>query len=389
MDRSGAGLEKLSAHHPGAGKRLDFPGRLAVQQRVLPAYRVSFFETLAEACIGGLSVLAGQPLLNEKIAVGDQLVIAHLKLVRNWHLFQPGSPFYQCFQEGLLSWLKGWQPEVLIVEANPRYLSTSAAVRWMHAQERAVIGWGLGAPEINGLLSSIHQRSRKRFLDSLDGVIAYSQRGAEEYCRLGVPSGRVFVAPNAVAHQPRNPPPERVIKPGERLTVLFVGRLQARKRVDNLIRACAGLPDSLQPRLVIVGEGPERPRLHELAAAIYPFVELVGERRGTELTPLFASADLFVLPGTGGLAIQEAMSYGLPVIVAEGDGTQDDLIRPENGWRVRAGNLEDLQDALREALSDLGRLRRMGEMAYRRVFTEFNLEAMVDVFIQSATLLKH
>ena len=45
-------------------------------------------------------------------------------------------------------------------------------------------------------------------------------------------------------------------------------------------------------------------------------------------TAHFAGADLFVLPGTGGLAVQEAMSYALPVIVAKGDGTQEDLVRP-------------------------------------------------------------
>ena len=39
-----------------------FPGRLALQQRVLPVYRVPFVDTLADRCDGGLSVFAGQPL---------------------------------------------------------------------------------------------------------------------------------------------------------------------------------------------------------------------------------------------------------------------------------------------------------------------------------------
>jgi glycosyltransferase involved in cell wall biosynthesis len=43
--------------------------------------------------------------------------------------------------------------------------------------------------------------------------------------------------------------------------VLYVGRLQARKRLDDLIRACAALR-SLQPKLVIVGDGPERRTLN-------------------------------------------------------------------------------------------------------------------------------
>ncbi len=48
---------------------------------------------------------------------------------------------------------------------------------------------------------------------------------------------------------------------------------------------------------------------------------------GRNLDSYFSSADLFVLPGTGGLAVQEAMSHGLPVIMGQGDGTNDDLVR--------------------------------------------------------------
>ena len=49
-----------------------------------------------------------------------------------------------------------------------------------------------------------------------------------------------------------------------------------------------------------------------------------------------------MLPGTGGLAVQQAMAHGLPVIVAQGDGTQDDLVRPENGWQIPPDDLAAL-----------------------------------------------
>ena len=47
-----------------------FEGRLGIQQRVLPGYRVPFFEQLAECCEGGLSILAGQPMARESIEDG-------------------------------------------------------------------------------------------------------------------------------------------------------------------------------------------------------------------------------------------------------------------------------------------------------------------------------
>ena len=101
----------------------------------------------------------------------------------------------------------------------------------------------------------------------------------------------------------------------------------------------------------------------------------------TSLKPYFAEADLFVLPGTGGLAVQEAMSHGLPVIVAKGDGTQDDLVRPENGWQIPPGDESALVSTLHEALSDVSRLRKMGAELYRIVSQEINLEKMVEAFV--------
>ena len=82
----------------------DFDGKLALQQRVLTAYRAPFFDALARACLGGLSVCAGLPRLEESIAVTDQLRYAEFVSVQNMHLFR--GPFYLCYQRGLPAWLE-------------------------------------------------------------------------------------------------------------------------------------------------------------------------------------------------------------------------------------------------------------------------------------------
>lgn len=357
----------------------EIPLRLGLQQRVFPAYRAPFFEALAAACRGGLSLCAGQPRPEEAIEPAGEFRNGQFFPARNLHLFSGKA--YLCWQAGLLRWLKYWQPVALIMEANPRYLNTPLAVRWMHARQRPVIGWGLGAPGVRGGLLAV---SRRRFLLSFDALIAYSAQGAREYAAAGFDRRRIFVAPNAAAPRPTSPPPERPIdKPASDATVLFVGRLQSRKRVELLIRACARLPRELQPRLLVVGDGPERGALENLAANEYPRAQFLGARHGEELKPVFAQADLFILPGTGGLAVQQAMAHALPVIVAEADGTQQDLVRDENGWVVPPGDLAALETCLREALSDLPRLRRMGAASYRVVADEINIENMVAVFARA------
>ncbi len=125
-----------------------FPGRVGLQQRVIPSYRGLFFESLAEACRGGLSVFAGMPQAGEGIESLDGLQSARLVRANNLALGDPGTPWFLCWQRGFLRWLKEWQPQVLIVEANPRYLVTRQAISWMHRRGLKVIGWGLGAPTI-------------------------------------------------------------------------------------------------------------------------------------------------------------------------------------------------------------------------------------------------
>lgn len=362
---------------------MKFAGRLALQQRVIPAYRVPFFDLLAQSCEGGLSLFAGQPLPVESIATADQFSSASYTSARNRHFRDPQSALYLCWQGGIIDWLERENPAALIVEANPRYLSTRRAIRWMKQHDRPVLGWGLGAPRGG---NPIEKYFRLNFLRSLDGAIAYSRRGADEYRSLGL--ARVFVAHNAVSSRPQQSPPERSPALDRPPHVLFVGRLQERKRIDILLRACASLPTEVQPNLTIVGDGPAISNLKSLVAEIYPPAEFTGARHGPELAPLFAAADLFALPGTGGLAVQEAMTHGLPVIVAQGDGTQDDLVRPENGWQVPPGNQTAFTNALQSALSDIPRLRRMGSESYRIVAEEINLEAMVASFIAAVNTVK-
>jgi glycosyltransferase involved in cell wall biosynthesis len=245
----------------------------------------------------------------------------------------------------------------------------------MHKQNKPVIGWGLGSPPVRGYL----KQRRTSFIGQFDAMIAYSQRGADEYAALGFPRGKIFVAYNSVSAPPEGSLPVRRLTIDHRPYILFVGRLQARKRIDFLLRACAQL--GTHPRLVIVGDGPERRAMESLAAEIYPQAEFTGAKHGVELKPYFTEADLFVLPGTGGLAVQEAMSYGLPVIVAQGDGTQDDLVYRENGWQIPPGDFDSLLNTMKDALSDEVRLRRMGEESYRIVRDEINIETMAGTFV--------
>jgi len=357
-------------------------GHLAIQQRVLPAYRIPFFDALAAECTQGMSMIAGQARTEENIESNAIPAVAAFTQTKNIHLFR--GRWYLCWQRGIVPWLKKTQPDALILEANPRNLSSYSAIHWMKQLKRPVIGWGLGSPMAHGNWSSLRLGLRRRFIHQFDALITYSRRGADEYAQLGFTPEKIFVAPNAAVPRPMHAPPNRPSNfLGDRPVILFVGRLQERKKVGDLIRACAALPQAIQPILWIVGDGPMRSELESLASKIYSQTKFFGAVHGQELNHQFVKADLFVLPGTGGLAVQQAMSFGLPVIVGQADGTQTDLVRPENGWSLISGSVETLTQALQIAFSDVARLRRMGLESYRIVKDEINLETMVRVFIKA------
>jgi len=151
--------------------------------------------------------------------------------------------------------------------------------------------------------------------------------------------------------------------------------------VDLLLRAGAKLSSPVE--IIVAGDGPARGELERLARQLGGPIRFTGDVRGRELDALFDQADAFVLPGTGGLAVQQAMAYGLPVIAAEGDGTQNDLVSASNGWLIPSGSLDALATALEQALSNPARLLNMGVESHRLAVERFNIVAMAADFVRA------
>ena len=81
---------------------MKFNGKLGLQQRVLPSYRVPFFDLLAIQCEGGMSLFAGQARPVEMIAGGTTKIAKHVE-ADNLHLF--GGALYFCYQLNFIRWL--------------------------------------------------------------------------------------------------------------------------------------------------------------------------------------------------------------------------------------------------------------------------------------------
>lgn len=364
-----------------------FDGRLALQDLVLPLYRRTIYERLQPRIRGGLGVYTGVSGETHGVVVSDDLQVAENKRVANRHFI--GGPAEVVWQPGLVNWLSSFAPDVIIASGNPRILSTYKAIRWARRNKIPVLGWGLGTLMMGSRLSFARNLMRRSFFQSFDGIMAYSSKAKEQYASCGVDEKRIYVVHNAISPRPTHDPPHRAneLEGGGR--ILFVGRLYPGKRLDLLFDAVRSLPSAMKPTIEIVGDGPGLDEIRAQAESQLPGrVEFAGALYGEELVAAFRRGDLFVLPGMGGLAIQEAMSWALPVIAAEGDGTQFDLVRKENGWLMEPGSVDSLRSALVEALSDIPRLREMGLESYRIVYEEFNLDRMIDEMVEAVCTIR-
>jgi phosphatidylinositol alpha 1,6-mannosyltransferase len=167
-------------------------------------------------------------------------------------------------------------------------------------------------------------------------------------------------------------------------TVLFVGRLDQEKRVDELIRAMAALPHDLAAALEIVGDGGRRAEWTALAAdlGLANRVRFRGFVSEPELLAAYARAAVFCMPGIAELqsiATLEAMAAGTPVVAADAMALPH-LVRPgRNGRLYRPGDVAELSTRLAALLRYAGLRRRMGA-ASRELVAEHAFGNTLDTF---------
>jgi glycosyltransferase involved in cell wall biosynthesis len=202
-----------------------------------------------------------------------------------------------------------------------------------------------------------------------DAVITVSEHSRDELVAAGVPAARVRVVTEGVGGPPTTTGwPEAW--PGDGLRLLYLGRLEPRKRPDLAVAAlrASGVPASL----VIAGEGPLAGELGGDG------VRLVGRVSEEDKWRLYDSADVLLFGSTlegFGLVVAEAQSRGVPVIAAAGTATREALVDGESGLLV-APHAEAFAAAIR-ALADDDRRAAMSARA-REFARRFDWDACAE-----------
>lgn len=176
-------------------------------------------------------------------------------------------------------------------------------------------------------------------------------------------------------------------------TIVSVSRLVARKGPATLIRAMPSVLERVpEARAVIVGDGPDRPRLERMAGdlGISRCVTFTGPQPWHDVPRFYRQADVFALPTRerfGGLETEgfplvylEAAASGLPSVAGDAGGVRDAVLDGVTGYVVDGRSAGEVGATLVKLLEDPAHARHLGEQGRRRVEAEFTWDHVAAQF---------
>jgi len=176
---------------------------------------------------------------------------------------------------------------------------------------------------------------------------------------------------------------------GGRPVVGYAGRLVPKKGVDVLLAALATLRGQVpEARLLIAGDGPDRPRLERMAGALglSGAVQFLGHLEPHALEHALATAWVQAIPSRWeepfGLVAAEAMMRGTAVVASDAGGLAEQVVQGETGYRVAPGDPHALAGGLARVLADRHHAERLGARGRSHALTHFTFDTYMDGLLQ-------
>lgn len=329
-------------------------------------YRVDFFRFLQEQYqeYEFHIIFSGAGMENRKWTVElEGLSHVHFLKSRTIIIRKRFDDRYVFLPVGVEKTLQEIAPElVFAMEYNPTILR---AVHWCRKKKIPFISWTDGTLNSEKNIGKVQRLSRSYIIKRADAFIASSTASKEAQIAYGAAPERCFISYLTVDIEKYLAKKESY----EARQLLYVGSLIQRKGLDLLLPALAEAADDI--RLVIVGEGQERPLLEQQVKKLNltERVEFKGYVEGEPLRQLYASSDAFILPTREdcfGLVLLEAMCASLPIISSKyADGARDLVEEGKNGYIVDPEDTKAFAAAIDRLFSE-GKIAQMGSYSYEK-----------------------
>lgn len=159
----------------------------------------------------------------------------------------------------------------------------------------------------------------------------------------------------------------KVIAPANEKILVHASNFRKVKRVDDVIKVFAEVRKQMPAKLLMIGDGPERPATEELAKElnVHDDVRFLGKQE--QIEEILLVSDLFLLPSeyeSFGLAALEAMAAKVPVISSNTGGLPEINIHEVTGYTTEVGDVKAMSNYAIKILSDEKLLENFKENAY-------------------------
>ncbi len=222
-------------------------------------------------------------------------------------------------------------------------------------------------------------------IERSDGLTAVSEfLKRETVAAFGCFGCDVRVIPNFVnttqfGRRPESRHRNALAEPGEKI-IMHVSNFRPVKRVDDVVRVSARVMEKLPARLILVGDGPDRPMAEERARNLGIGDRVVFLGKQDSVAELLACADLFLLPSESesfGLSALEAMASEVPVVGTRCGGLEEVVQDGLSGRLLPVGAVDAMASAAIEILSDPERQRKMGSAGRAEAQSKYSAEGVL------------
>lgn len=159
----------------------------------------------------------------------------------------------------------------------------------------------------------------------------------------------------------------KVIAPENEKVLMHASNFREVKRIPDVVKIFAEVRKHMPAKLLMVGDGPERPAAEELARelGIFDDIRFVGKQE--QMEEILPISDLFLLPSeyeSFGLSALEAMAAKVPVISTNAGGLKELNIHGVTGFVAGVGDVATMSDFALNMLGNEAVLKKMKEQAY-------------------------
>jgi N-acetyl-alpha-D-glucosaminyl L-malate synthase BshA len=175
---------------------------------------------------------------------------------------------------------------------------------------------------------------------------------------------------------------QKVIAPlGERI-VVHASNFRKIKRIQDVIRIFHQIVQQIPAKLLLVGDGPERPLAEELARELDIFNDIKFLGKQQDMEEIFAVTDLFLLPSeyeSFGLAALEAMAAGTAVVCSNAGGLPEIIQQGVCGYMANVGDVNAMANFSMDILKDADRMAQF-KAAARKQAENFDIHNIIPLY---------